>query len=134
MNAANLRNKQKALDWNTQMKIAAGAARGLVYLHDKMEPLVIYCDLKYSNILLGKGYHVKLSDFRLAKVAPVGDNTHVSTRVMGTYGYYAPDYAMTGHMAAVLKLFWLICFAMVGACILLVMMQAHQNSVAISSA
>lgn len=93
-----LRSKQTALDWNTRMKIAAGAARGLEYLHDKMKPPVIYRDLKCSNILLGEGYHPKLSDFGLAKVGPVGDNTHVSTRVMGTYGYCAPDYAMTGQL------------------------------------
>ena len=80
------------------MKIAAGAARGLEYLHDKMKPPVIYRDLKCSNILLGEDYHSKLSDFGLAKVGPIGDKTHVSTRVMGTYGYCAPDYAMTGQL------------------------------------
>lgn len=80
------------------MKIAAGAARGLEYLHDKASPPVIYRDLKCSNILLGESYHPKLSDFGLAKVGPVGDNTHVSTRVMGTYGYCAPEYAMTGQL------------------------------------
>lgn len=80
------------------MKIAAGAARGLEYLHDKMKPPVIYRDLKCSNILLGEEYHPKLSDFGLAKVGPSGDKTHVSTRVMGTYGYCAPDYAMTGQL------------------------------------
>ncbi|XP_009800670.1 probable serine/threonine-protein kinase PBL7 isoform X1 [Nicotiana sylvestris] len=89
---------KKLLDWNTRMKIAAGAARGLEYLHDKMKPPVIYRDLKGSNILLGEGYHPKLSDFGLAKVGPLGDKTHVSTRVMGTYGYCAPDYAMTGQL------------------------------------
>ncbi|KAI4322199.1 hypothetical protein L6164_021916 [Bauhinia variegata] len=89
---------RKAIDWNTRMKIAAGAARGLEYLHDKMKPPVIYRDLKCSNILLGEGYHPKLSDFGLAKVGPSGDKTHVSTRVMGTYGYCAPDYAMTGQL------------------------------------
>ncbi|KAL2332074.1 hypothetical protein Fmac_019655 [Flemingia macrophylla] len=88
----------KPLDWNTRMKIAAGAARGLEYLHDKMKPPVIYRDLKCSNILLGERYHPKLSDFGLAKVGPSGDKTHVSTRVMGTYGYCAPDYAMTGQL------------------------------------
>lgn len=86
------------LDWNTRMEIAAGAARGLEYLHDKMTPPVIYRDLKCANILLGEGYHPKLSDFGLAKVGPSGDQTHVSTRVMGTYGYCAPDYAMTGQL------------------------------------
>ena len=80
------------------MKIAAGAAKGLEYLHNEMKPPVIYRDLKCSNILLGEGYHPKLSDFGLAKVGPSGDKTHVSTRVMGTYGYCAPDYAMTGQL------------------------------------
>ena len=89
---------RKPLDWNSRMQIAAGAARGLEYLHDKMKPPVIYRDLKCSNILLGEGYHPKLSDFGLAKVGPSGDKTHVSTRVMGTYGYCAPDYAMTGQL------------------------------------
>ncbi|XP_058771075.1 probable serine/threonine-protein kinase PBL7 [Vicia villosa] len=89
---------KKRLDWNTRMKIAAGAAKGLEYLHDKANPPVIYRDLKCSNILLGEGYHPKLSDFGLAKVGPVGENTHVSTRVMGTYGYCAPEYAMTGQL------------------------------------
>ncbi|KAI6669102.1 hypothetical protein NL676_003987 [Syzygium grande] len=89
---------RKQLDWNTRMRIAAGAAKGLEYLHDKANPPVIYRDLKCSNILLGEGYHPKLSDFGLAKLGPVGDKTHVSTRVMGTYGYCAPEYAMTGQL------------------------------------
>ncbi|XP_052188745.1 serine/threonine-protein kinase PBL27-like [Diospyros lotus] len=89
---------KEPLDWNTRMKIAAGAAKGLEYLHDKANPPVIYRDLKSSNILLDKGYHPKLSDFGLAKLGPVGDKTHVSTRVMGTYGYCAPEYAMTGQL------------------------------------
>ncbi|GER28663.1 protein kinase superfamily protein [Striga asiatica] len=89
---------KKGLDWNTRMKIAAGAAKGLEFLHDKASPPVIYRDLKCSNILLGEDYHPKLSDFGLAKLGPVGDNTHVSTRVMGTYGYCAPEYAMTGQL------------------------------------
>ncbi|KAK8987141.1 hypothetical protein V6N11_055454 [Hibiscus sabdariffa] len=89
---------RRPLDWNTRMKIAAGAAKGLEYLHDKANPPVIYRDLKCSNILLGEGYHPKLSDFGLAKLGPVGDQTHVSTRVMGTYGYCAPEYAMTGQL------------------------------------
>ncbi|XP_078430114.1 putative serine/threonine-protein kinase PBL7 isoform X1 [Wolffia australiana] len=93
-----LPSEKKRLDWNTRMKIAAGAAKGLEYLHDKANPPVIYRDLKCSNILLGEGHFPKLSDFGLAKLGPVGDKTHVSTRVMGTYGYCAPEYAMTGQL------------------------------------
>ncbi|KAF8392551.1 hypothetical protein HHK36_022896 [Tetracentron sinense] len=89
---------KEPLDWTTRMKIAAGAAKGLEYLHDKANPPVIYRDFKSSNILLDEGYHPKLSDFGLAKLGPVGDKTHVSTRVMGTYGYCAPEYAMTGQL------------------------------------
>ncbi|WOG88074.1 hypothetical protein DCAR_0207307 [Daucus carota subsp. sativus] len=89
---------RRQLDWSTRMKIAAGAAKGLEYLHDKASPPVIYRDLKCSNILLDEEYNPKLSDFGLAKLGPVGDKTHVSTRVMGTYGYCAPEYAMTGQL------------------------------------
>lgn len=90
--------ESEALDWNTRMKIAAGAARGLEFLHDKANPPVIYRDFKSSNILLGEGFQPKLSDFGLAKLGPTGDKSHVSTRVMGTYGYCAPEYAMTGQL------------------------------------
>lgn len=89
---------REPLDWNTRMKIAAGAARGLEFLHDKANPPVIYRDFKSSNILLGEGFQPKLSDFGLAKLGPTGDKSHVSTRVMGTYGYCAPEYAMTGQL------------------------------------
>lgn len=89
---------KEPLGWNIRMKIAAGAARGLEYLHDKANPPVIYRDFKSSNILLNEDYDPKLSDFGLAKLGPVGDKTHVSTRVMGTYGYCAPEYAMTGQL------------------------------------
>ncbi|KAG5610992.1 hypothetical protein H5410_022273 [Solanum commersonii] len=80
------------------MKIVIGAAKCLEYLHDKVNPPVIYRDLKCSNILLDEDYNPKLSDFGLAKLGPVDDKTHVSTRVMGTYGYCAPEYAMMGQL------------------------------------
>ncbi|KAK8988175.1 hypothetical protein V6N11_065771 [Hibiscus sabdariffa] len=91
VNLIDLPLDKEPLDWNTRMKIAAGAGKGLEYLHDKANPPVIYRDLKSSNILLDEGYHPKLSDFGLAKLGPVGDKTHVSTRVMGTYGRKAID-------------------------------------------
>ncbi|CAL4920582.1 unnamed protein product [Urochloa decumbens] len=83
---------KKPLDWNTRVRIAVGVAEGLSYLHNVADPPVIYRDMKAANILLGEDFSPKLSDFGLAKVGPVGDRTHVSTRVMGTYGYCAPDY------------------------------------------
>ncbi|WOL09750.1 serine/threonine-protein kinase CDL1-like [Canna indica] len=86
------------LEWNTRMKIALGAAKGLTYLHDVASPPVIYRDMKAANILLDDDFNPKLSDFGLAKLGPVGDKTHVSTRVMGTYGYCAPEYAMSGKL------------------------------------
>ncbi|KAF3321911.1 serine/threonine-protein kinase [Carex littledalei] len=90
--------EQQPLDWFTRMRIAYGAAQGLEYLHEKANPPVIYRDLKSSNILLDENFNPKLSDFGLAKLGPMGEKTHVSSRVMGTYGYCAPEYARTGHL------------------------------------
>lgn len=89
---------RKPLDWDTRMKIAEGAARGLEYLHETANPPVIYRDFKASNILLDANFNPKLSDFGLAKLGPTGGQPHVSTRVMGTYGYCAPEYASTGQL------------------------------------
>ncbi|KAL2532694.1 Protein kinase superfamily protein [Abeliophyllum distichum] len=87
------------LSWSTRMKIALGAAKGLAFLHEAEKP-VIYRDFKTSNILLDADYTAKLSDFGLAKDGPDEDHSHVSTRVMGTQGYAAPEYIMTGHLTA----------------------------------
>ncbi|XP_062210081.1 serine/threonine-protein kinase RIPK-like isoform X1 [Phragmites australis] len=88
-----------SMPWSTRLKIAIGAAKGLAFLHEAEKP-VIYRDFKTSNILLDSDYKAKLSDFGLAKDGPEEDETHVSTRVMGTQGYAAPEYIMTGHLTA----------------------------------
>ncbi|KAL9261466.1 putative serine/threonine-protein kinase PBL21, partial [Drosera capensis] len=93
-----LERNRGILDWNTRLKIAVGAARGLEYLHCVPKPAVIYRDLKSANILLDNDFNAKLSDFGLAKFGPNGDKSHVSTRVMGTYGYCAPEYMETGQL------------------------------------
>ncbi|XP_062143893.1 probable serine/threonine-protein kinase PIX13 [Alnus glutinosa] len=85
------------LSWDIRLKIAIGAARGLAFLHTS-EKKVIYRDFKASNILLDGMYNAKISDFGLAKLGPSGGDTHVTTRVMGTYGYAAPEYIATGHL------------------------------------
>ncbi|XP_019709055.2 receptor-like serine/threonine-protein kinase ALE2 isoform X2 [Elaeis guineensis] len=85
------------LDWDARMKIALGAARGLAYLHEDSNPRVIHRDFKASNVLLEDDFTPKVSDFGLARVASEGIH-HISTQVMGTFGYVAPEYAMTGHL------------------------------------
>ncbi|XP_078438168.1 putative serine/threonine-protein kinase PBL18 [Wolffia australiana] len=87
------------ISWATRVNIAVDVARGLAYMHS-LEPQVIYRDLKASNILLGGDFNAKLSDFGLARNGPVGDKTHVSTRIIGTRGYAAPEYIATGHLSA----------------------------------
>ncbi|TVU47473.1 hypothetical protein EJB05_07076, partial [Eragrostis curvula] len=89
---------KQPLDWSTRIKILLGTAEGLKHLHDKANPPVINRDVKCRNILLGEGYHPKLSDFGLAKLGPIGDDTHISTRVMGTAGYCAPEYLLSGKL------------------------------------
>ncbi|KAL0847902.1 hypothetical protein Bca101_021149 [Brassica carinata] len=79
------------LSWKLRLKVALGAAKGLAFLHSS-ETRGIYRDFKTSNILLDSEYNAKLSDFGLAKDGPIGDESDVSTRVMGTHGYAAPEY------------------------------------------
>ncbi|CAA3003018.1 probable serine/threonine-protein kinase PIX13 [Olea europaea var. sylvestris] len=83
--------------WDTRIKIAIGAAKGLAFLHTT-EKKVIFRDFKASNILLDRDFNAKLSDFGLAKLGPTNGKSHVTTRIIGTYGYAAPEYMATGHL------------------------------------
>lgn len=88
------------LPWKTRLQIMLGAAQGLDYLHQGLELQVIFRDFKASNVLLDRDFKAKLSDFGLAREGPNGDLTHVSTAVVGTYGYAAPEYLETGHLTS----------------------------------
>lgn len=83
------------LTWDIRINILIKTAKGLLYLHEGLEPKVVHRDIKSSNILLDKQWNSKVSDFGLAKLLGSG-STYVTTRVMGTFGYVAPEYASTG--------------------------------------
>ncbi|XP_010272733.1 PREDICTED: probable LRR receptor-like serine/threonine-protein kinase At1g07650 isoform X2 [Nelumbo nucifera] len=85
------------LDWPSRRKICIDIARGLAYLHEESMLKIVHRDIKASNVLLDKYLNAKISDFGLAKLNE-GDNTHISTRVAGTIGYMAPEYAMRGYL------------------------------------
>ncbi|KAI0516659.1 hypothetical protein KFK09_009336 [Dendrobium nobile] len=88
---------QPTMNWPTRMKIALGSAKGLAYLHEDCHPRIIHRDIKAANILLDDKFEAMVADFGLAKLT--SDNyTHVSTRVMGTFGYLAPEYASSGKL------------------------------------
>ncbi|KAE8720769.1 Serine/threonine-protein kinase [Hibiscus syriacus] len=89
------------IDWLTRMKIAYGVAQALEYLHEKVDPPVIYCDLKSSNVLLDEKFNPKLSDIGLDKVGQSAESTSKQPRVMGMYGYSAPEYARSSILTAV---------------------------------
>ncbi|KAK9057605.1 hypothetical protein SSX86_022441 [Deinandra increscens subsp. villosa] len=88
------------LSWMTRLQIAQGAARGLAYLHEEMDFQLIFRDFKTSNILLDEDFNPKLSDFGLARQGPAAGLGHVSTAVVGTIGYAAPEYLHTGRLTS----------------------------------
>ncbi|KAJ0500509.1 putative protein kinase RLK-Pelle-DLSV family [Helianthus annuus] len=85
------------LDWTTRKKICIGVARGLAYLHEESRLKIVHRDIKATNVLLDKDLNAKISDFGLAKLDEE-ENTHISTRIAGTIGYMAPEYAMRGYL------------------------------------
>ncbi|XP_030522181.2 putative serine/threonine-protein kinase [Rhodamnia argentea] len=89
--------KRMRFNWEARRKIMLGIARGLMYLHEEVEPHIVHRDVKASNILLDRYFTPKVSDFGLSKILR-GNITHISTRVAGTLGYLAPEYAISGRL------------------------------------
>ncbi|XP_076921688.1 cysteine-rich receptor-like protein kinase 43 [Bidens hawaiensis] len=90
--------KRDVLDWKRRYSIIVGVAQGLVYLHEDSRDRIIHRDIKASNILLDNKWRPKIADFGMARLYPE-DKTHVSTRVAGTDGYMAPEYALHGNLS-----------------------------------
>lgn len=88
------------MDWPARLKVALGAARGLAYLHSSSAVgiPIVHRDFKSTNVLLNSNFEAKISDFGLAKLMPEGQETCVTARVLGTFGYFDPEYTSTGKL------------------------------------
>ncbi|XP_073281066.1 probable serine/threonine-protein kinase PBL28 isoform X2 [Primulina huaijiensis] len=105
MNKGNLQDHlngigEVKMDWSVRLKVAIGAARGLAYLHSSSAVgiPIVHRDFKSTNILLDSNYEAKISDFGLAKLMPEGQETCVTARVLGTFGYFDPEYTLVRHI------------------------------------
>ncbi|KAI9169083.1 hypothetical protein LWI28_006710 [Acer negundo] len=88
------------MDWTSRLQVALGAAKGLAYLHSSSAVgiPIVHRDFKSTNVLLGANFEAKISDFGLAKLMPEGQETYVTARVLGTFGYFDPEYTSTGKL------------------------------------
>ncbi|KAG5050691.1 hypothetical protein JHK87_002889 [Glycine soja] len=91
---------ERNMDWPRRLQVALGAAKGLAYLHSSSDVgiPIVHRDFKSTNILLDDNFEAKISDFGLAKLMPEGQETHVTARVLGTFGYFDPEYTSTGKL------------------------------------
>ncbi|KAA8515039.1 hypothetical protein F0562_018173 [Nyssa sinensis] len=93
----NSENGKLLLDWSTRLKICIGIARGLAFLHEESRLKIVHRDIKATNVLLDRDLNPKISDFGLARLNE-DEKTHISTRIAGTIGYMAPEYALWGYL------------------------------------
>ncbi|KAG4399745.1 hypothetical protein GLYMA_08G290200v4 [Glycine max] len=91
---------ERKMDWPLRLKVAFGAAKGLAYLHSSscLGIPIVHRDFKSTNVLLDANFEAKISDFGLAKLMPEGQETHVTARVLGTFGYFDPEYTSVRHL------------------------------------